>query len=221
MTEAEWLACNDPTPMLEFLRDKASNRKLQLFAVACCRRTWQLLTKRSQKAVEVAERFSDGIATAEELTAAGADARTEWDLALETIAISTDAAMAATLVFDLAEDRFGSGAGVDCARAAAAYSASAIGCAAAYSVITDRDEQRTQAFFLTDICGNLFRPLPPRPEAIVPLAEQIYAGSWDRIPILGEWLQEHGYWSEGEHCLDPNVQHVKGCWVVDWVTGRE
>ena len=37
MTEAEWLACNDPTPMLEFLRDKASERKLRLFFCACCR----------------------------------------------------------------------------------------------------------------------------------------------------------------------------------------
>ena len=27
MTEAEWLACADPQPMLEFLREKASERK--------------------------------------------------------------------------------------------------------------------------------------------------------------------------------------------------
>jgi len=40
------------------------------------------------------------------------------------------------------------------------------------------------------------------------------------MPILGEWLQEHSYWSEGEHCLDPSIHHVKGCWVVDWVTGQ-
>jgi hypothetical protein len=79
----------------------------------------------------------------------------------------------------------------------------------------------TRSGLLRDIFGNPFRPLPARPEAVAPLAEQIYAGAWDQMPILGEWLQEHSYRTEGEHCLDPSIQHVKGCWVVDWVTGRE
>ena len=37
MTEAEWLAATDPKPMLEFLRGKASDRKLRLCTVSCNR----------------------------------------------------------------------------------------------------------------------------------------------------------------------------------------
>jgi hypothetical protein len=78
-----------------------------------------------------------------------------------------------------------------------------------------------QSRLLRDIFGNPFRPLPPRPEAITPLAKQIYSGAWDKLPHLGKWLQEHGFSDIGEHCLDPHISHVKGCWVVDWVLGKE
>jgi hypothetical protein len=60
MTEAEWLACTDPQEMLEFLRGKASERKLRLFAVACCRRLRDLLWDAAlEDALRVAEAFAD------------------------------------------------------------------------------------------------------------------------------------------------------------------
>src|SRR5439155_17508711 len=43
MTEAEWLASIDPQEMLDFVASKASERKLRLLVVACCRHLGHLL----------------------------------------------------------------------------------------------------------------------------------------------------------------------------------
>src|SRR5262249_39327367 len=70
MTEQEWLTGTDPQPMLEFLRGKASDRKLRLFAVACCWRIWDLLTdKGSRDAVQATERVLDGKCSQDDLAA--------------------------------------------------------------------------------------------------------------------------------------------------------
>jgi len=61
MTEAEWLACTDPQRMLEFIRGKASGRKLRLLAVNCCRRVQHRLRESSSvRALDILEAFADG-----------------------------------------------------------------------------------------------------------------------------------------------------------------
>lgn len=93
MTEAEWLASTSPSVMLAFLTrpnstvrgvaaynaskpTRISDRKMRLFACACCRQVWEQLTdKRSQRAVEVAERFADGKATNHERVSAVEESR--------------------------------------------------------------------------------------------------------------------------------------------------
>src|SRR5437660_12654087 len=91
MTEAEWLAGTDPNPLLGYvgrtlhaeervasrrarpgallkhLPRKGRDRKLRLFAVACCRRAWERIPDETcRRAVEVAERFADGQASQQE-----------------------------------------------------------------------------------------------------------------------------------------------------------
>src|SRR5262249_17788969 len=71
MNTAQWTACSDPWEMLEFLEPRASDRKLQLFAVACCRRAWLLSDdRRHHELVDAAERFAEGMLGEEDFEAA-------------------------------------------------------------------------------------------------------------------------------------------------------
>lgn len=68
MREAQWESCSDPRPMLAYLGPGASDRKLRQFAVACCRRIWDLLPDdRCRSALETAELFADGLSSGEAL----------------------------------------------------------------------------------------------------------------------------------------------------------
>src|SRR5438445_13763433 len=81
MTEHEWLTCTDPCPMLDYLEDKASDRRLMLFSVACLRRIWHLVTDpRSRKLVETTERLVDDLA--------GEEARRAFDAAYDAFRVA-------------------------------------------------------------------------------------------------------------------------------------
>jgi hypothetical protein len=73
MNEEQWLAANEPRPLLEALppTGRASDRKLRLFACACCRRVWDLMPPDDypewRTAVEKAEEHADGLLTPEQM----------------------------------------------------------------------------------------------------------------------------------------------------------
>src|SRR5262245_25703333 len=69
ITEKEWLSVKTTLWILPFTEHhtKASNRKSRLFACACCRRIWHLLAERWRQVVEQMERYSDGMATKEQV----------------------------------------------------------------------------------------------------------------------------------------------------------
>jgi hypothetical protein len=208
MTEAEWLASNDPTQMLEFLHGKASDRKLRLFAVACCRRIWNLLDTIGRKAVEVSEQFADGLASpsvlmsTENLAWWGADGLNYEEDPVWNAGWAAHAAL--------------EGGQADTERLAAQASGR-------------EGEPSIQAGLLRCIIGNHFRPVTVESfwlswnNGTVPkIAKSIYdERAFDRLPILADALEDAGCADLDilTHCRQPG-EHVRGCWVIDLLLGK-
>jgi hypothetical protein len=206
VTESEWQNAADPLAMLEFLRadGKRSERKARLFAVACWRRIWPLLTDgRSQNTVETLERFADGLASAEELKAAWGEARSairasRW----EGLTSSAPAEFWATACVVEQEGTVA----LRAARAAAGAMASPQD-PDEWKAAWDQ-EQKTQAGLLRDLYGSSpFRPLPIPGSVkgwnsglVVRLAQAAYdhrqlpAGTLEpeRLAVLADALEEAG-----------------------------
>jgi hypothetical protein len=231
MTEAEWLACTDPQPMLEFLRGKASDRKLRLFACACCRSVPYLLADwRSQRAVEVAERVADGLAGQEELAEAHQAAERTHFLG------AWQASHAGAWEASCRAARWAAKGAAYPAAKRAARAAKATGAgnwAAVHRAALDAalaSARTAQAALLRDIIANPFRPPPPLASAVlaysggaVPrLAEPIYAaGRFEDLPVLADLLEEAGL-TDAEllgHLRGPGP-HVLGCHALDAVLGK-
>jgi hypothetical protein len=204
--------------MLSLLRERGvSERKARLFAVACCRSIGHLMRRRaSRAAVDAAERYADGLAGEAEVVGA-------WQAVTAfTVPGPGD------LVRGLFEPR---AAGVAAAWSVArpaypervveqvlwAQPAGARGAAAA-----------RYCDFLRDVVGPLaYHPsffLPEwRTDTAVALARQMYEGrDFGAMPILADALQDTGCGSVAvlSHCRGPGP-HVRGCWVVDFVLGKE
>lgn len=254
MTEAEWQASDDPAAMLYHAAGGSKGleggsemwlvtaRKLRLFAVACCRKSWHVFSdERARRAVEVAERFADGLATPKD----------------RGMAFNT------TDVIPHSVQRLPAAACLRSNIAAGAY-----GLLQAYLNATDG--RPAQAHILRDIVGTPHRPvafrMPPDCDfrsdlwgLASGLAQAAYeerdpeTGHLDpvRLAVLADALEEAGCDSEpllrhlrgwrrcracaregGRHAhacvckptggwLPNESPHVRGCWAVDAVLGRE
>jgi hypothetical protein len=229
MTEQQWLASNDPQHLLHWFRGTESgadsgrgeevtlcDRKLRLFAVACCRQVWHLLTdKRSRWAVESAEKYADQLLTADKLVAAWAEA---W--AARVFAQGGAAGAAAEAAAWAAAGIARGVAGEDAARAAAQAAARAAGDGA----------WDAQTALLRDIFGNPWWPVRwTRPwfawhDGLIPrMAQQIYnSRDFGAMPILADALEEAGCTNEDilTHCRQDGL-HVRGCWVIDLILSKD
>jgi hypothetical protein len=218
------------------VRTKVSDRKLRLFAVACCRRIGHLMKdERSQIAVTVAERYADGLATNAERQAAYQNARAtrrgahsvrhKWE-GDDSFYVTYWACHAAIAVIDPAPISVAQNAEQVAFEAATAVASAAKLTAPARPEARD-DELATQRKLLRDIVGKVFvtsSVLDPtwRSPKVVELAQQIYERrSFERMPELATALKEAGCDSRLvlNHCLLAKL-HTRGCWVVDLILGK-
>ncbi len=224
MTEAEWLAGDQPVPMLHHLGEGASPRKRRLLAAAFCRAVWKWLDRAaSRAAIEVAERRADGKATKREMTEARKAARA----AVKGHKPLSCREAAASACLNAVEETDG------VAECTFSYMYAAI----AFNRLTWRRvhaDAATQAARVREVLGNPFRPVAFlaewRTPAALTLAEAAYderslpSGHLDpaRLVVLSDAVEEAGCADADflAHLRSPGP-HVRGCWALDLVLGRE
>jgi hypothetical protein len=241
----QWVRENPEGDWIAFLLEEgASARKFRLFSCACCRLIWPFLTyEHTREAVEVAERFADGLATEAERDAAEValyplhnvrdreeESKPEWQ-----------AAIAAS--FAVWSDPRGNHGDAHGANYIEGHVHSTIAAGRGGRAESSVEEQLDAAerYFLRlwgDIFGVFFRASPVLDPSwltwnggtVAKLTESIYAdrelpsGRFDPAlaVILADALEEAG-------CADPDLlghlrrpgPHVRGCWVVDLLLGKE
>lgn len=208
------------------LRRRASDRKLRLFAAACCRRIWDLLPdEQCRSALETAERFADGLAS------------------LESLRDAHRGAMLSYVNYD-DHDECGRFTGRESAAMAVAGACwtEAEGQDRGLDDVVDncyglgrlstgwrnggRIEFIRQCRDLRDIFGYPVRAVDLAPSwltsEVVTLAHTMYdSRAFDRLPELADALRSAGCNDAAllAHCHETG-QHVRGCWVVDVIQDR-
>jgi hypothetical protein len=221
VTEAEWLASDDPVRMIDWLRRSWRHvlfetgmavglvgrsrieRRFRLIACAVARSAWAAGgAEPDRAAVEAAERYADGRATRRDLDAAG-----------ESYGVPASRPVALKFASD-----------------AATHTAHEAAAALASNHLDDprrRPVYRHVAALVRDIFGNPFRPVVFDPRwrtgDAVGLARGVYdERAFDRLPLLADALMDAGCADDDilMHCRSSGP-HVRGCWVVDLILSKD
>jgi hypothetical protein len=224
MRDAEWVASTDPLPMMLHLGERASARKLRLYACAWGYSVWDRLTdERSRQAVLTAELFADGLADSAELLVAFNAARHACNEIPEVrgyrrvrgnkaLTGTRTARRAAEVAQNLASPEWDG------------QMAQRIGLGENTAL------KLTLANHLRDIFGVPGRSIVVdlswiswQGGIVRRLAETIYEDrSFDHLSVLADALEEAGCTDPEilSHCRQPTT-HTRGCWVLDLLLGKE
>jgi hypothetical protein len=246
MDEAGWLAEQaDLQEMIGFIRRRMSQRKLRLFACACCRRACGLVKFPFGPMLDQVEEYADDRLSVKDLRAlhdkVGEDQRIRRGLsvpaaqaALAVTAVDLDAGWVAKHVANIFSQRALLHAILRQKTRNQKYRErsrrDAESVAEEASDMAHAAERTVQAGLLREIVGNPFRPVTVEPSwltwmfgTVPKLAEVIYNDrSYANLPILADALEDAGCDNADilDHCRSGG-EHVRGCWVLDLLLGKE
>jgi hypothetical protein len=228
--------------------DWECTRKLKLLAIACCNTIRNLLPPEPcGRAIDLAYLHVDGVASPKDLKAYRSKLTRAYNKAYAPVAlgeITTDEAglkasiesNALQALSSLLQEMEHSGCELVCTAVAEVVACTAV--LNASVVDSPRRDKATetkarkvslskQAELMRDIFGNPFRPVSLAPTwltpAVLALARQMYDGmDFSAMPILADALQDASCEDDAilNHCRSDGP-HVRGCWVVDLVLGKE
>ncbi|MGF1583493.1 MAG: hypothetical protein ACFCD0_29585 [Gemmataceae bacterium] len=201
-----------------------SQRKWRLFMVACLHRVRHIFQdERTRSLIDALEEIAEGEMTDEEY----------WQLELRSINPPNPDCVEGSDTCPPERRPVG------CACEALGFAANSrldssgvhTGAAWARNALGDEAaETLFQVKALRDIFGDPFRPATVDPMwlswndgTVVKLASTIYdRREFDMLPILGDALEEAGCRNEEiiKHCRVPEI-HVRGCWLLDSLLGKE
>ena len=223
MNKGEWLICNDPQAMLEFVREKTSRRKLRQLACAFCRRVFHLLSEESRGDLDIPGRdWRKGHLLSANISRSTRPGR---HLDLDLFNAATGSAWA---TLDMDPFQAASRAALSASNAVAdalvrsGESPSRLGSRAV--------EQEKQADLVRDVFGHLFFTgkmdlswLRWNDGTVGRMASRINEERrFFDLPILHDALLDAGCDDEEIlcHCRQINT-HIRGCWVIDLLIGKE
>jgi hypothetical protein len=222
LNEAEWLQSGYYLLLTYFVAERMSLRKLRLANVAICRRVERhLVDERDRHALAVGEDYADGLVSEDELAEAHAHANAVYE-SLRRQAMGREAYFWAILYLCWATAHSGLRMQID-AIDVVLYSSKPPD-----SIPPEhRADAVAEAELARDVFGNPFRPVAFDPawrtEDSVGIALKLYEErDFSSMPILADALMDAGCDNNDilNHCRS-DKPHVRGCWVVDLVLGKE
>ncbi len=242
MTESQWLTCIHPRKMHALVTRNRSGRKLQLIGCAMARFVWDRIDEPIvREGILAVEKFVDGELTHAEYLpkyeAAQAIVQRRIDTSLPTGEFEPLAGML------VAQGIISANLVVAVDRVLLWTEFAVMMTATSGQRLIARENLNKRACDLyREIVGNPFRVYLLRPNfagggicypdgsrcLISETAKQIAQGisldgGYDRMPILADAMEDAGCDDRVmlDHLRSPTVNHVRGCWALDVILGRD